>query len=468
MTSLSSGINSALQAVLSQTQVMEVIEQNVANANTKGYHKQSAVLSATSANPSMPTYFGFGAGQLGSGVTVESIQRFTVDYFDQKYRAVSAQSSSSTYQSEILSEMESISSDLADSGLTTIMDNFWSSWQDIAADPTNTNLQTNVISNASSLATVLKNNAQQLTSLQQDQNQAIIDRVDQVNSLAKTIAELNGQITQAISINQQPNDLLDQRDAALDQLADLTGAVSYAQSTGQMVVSIGGHMLVNGTSSYALKVETDPAKTDVNHIVWADNGSELKTTGGEIEGILKVRDDYIENQLTVLNDIASTLITQVNNLHTNGFTQDGDPGGTFFTGTDATNIGVSDTLATDGLAISSVKGETANGDVAQQIYDLSTQKIMNGNTQTLGDYYNAKITDLALTTSTMKTNSSQNSTVLSALNTQRQSITGVSLDEEATNLSLAQKAYQAASRVMTAFDQLFDVVINQMGLVGRG
>lgn len=467
MSSLSSGINIALRAVLSQSQVMEVIEHNVANADTEGYHKQTAVLKSTSSNPSVSTYYSYGVGQMGTGVTVDQIRRFSQNFYDTKYRSVSAQSQSWGYQSEVLSEIETNYGDLEDSGLSTSLDQFWLSWQDLAADPTNSSLRSEVISDAAALSNKFNSNSQSLLSMRLDQNSAVEDRVDQINSLAKTVAGLNVQISQAYAENQQPNDLQDQRDTALDSLAELSGAVSSTQDNGQVIVTIGGHILVSAQDTIALKTETDPNDPQVNRVVWADNSDVLGINSGELDGILKVRDEYIPDQIDALNQMASTLIDQVNTLHTSGYTLDGVKGGNFFSGTDATNIGVLDTLTGSDLAISKSADEDGDSEIANQIYNLRTQKLMSGNAQTIGDYYNNNVTRLAMLTETARTNSSQDSTVLSALEEQRQSVSGVSLDEEAANLTMSQRAYQAAARLMTAYDQMLDVVINQMGLVGR-
>ena len=467
MASLSSGINTALQAILAQSQVIEVIDHNVANASTQGYHRQSAVLSATSSNPSMSTYFGFGASQLGTGVTVERIQRFTEDFFDNQYRAASASNKSWDYQSQILTQMESILSDTSDGGLPSKLDQFWSAWQDLASDPTSTSYRQEVLSDSTSLTQQLNSNAQQLLALQQSQNQSVESQVTQINTLAKSVATLNGQISQALAANQQPNDLLDQRDQALDQLAELAGAVSSTQPDGEVTVSISGHTLVTGQSALALQTEADPDNTAVDKIVWTNDSHTFTPNGGELGGILKVRDEYIPQQLDALNQIASTLITQVNDLHSSGYTQDGSKGGQFFSGSSALDISVVDGLTPDDIAASGSSTEDGDNSVASAIYGLSSQKLMNGDMQTINDYYNSSVTDLANIAQQANDNETQSSVVAQALDTQRQSVSGVSLDEEATNLATAQQVYQAASRVMTVINDLLGVVINQMG-VGSG
>ncbi len=106
-------------------------------------------------------------------------------------------------------------------------------------------------------------------------------------------------------------------------------------------------------------------------------------------------------------------------------------------------------------------------EIALQLAALKNFKGMNGNTVTLNEFYNNQITDLAVTTQNAADNTYQHGLVAKALSDQRESVAGVSLDEEAANMAKAQKAYQAAARMLTAFDELLDQVINRMGLVGR-
>lgn len=474
MPSLSSGINLALQAVLSHSQAIQIIEHNVANADTEGYHRQSAVLSATVSNPSVSYDRGFGAGQLGTGVTVERIQRFSLDFFDGRYCNVSAATQSWEYQSQILSQMEITLSDLSDDGLAQKMDQFFLSWQNLAADPSSISLRQEVLNDSADLAEKFNRNAQQLVALQQDQNLTVKNRVEEINSLAKSIAGLNAEISKVNAMGQQPNDLLDERDQALDRLAELTGAVSSEQMNGEVTVSIGGHVLVTGHDALRLKTEPDSGNPGVDKIVWEQDSADFSPTGGELEGILKVRDFYIPQQLAELDKVAQNLVTEVNTLHQNGYTLDGSQGGDFFDpdATSALSIKLADGLTTADIAAAGTPTtsgtvENGNSENAALIVNLREKKIAGLDNQTFGVYYNGIVSNLALTTKQAKEYSSQHSVVLKALDAQRLSLTGVSLDEEAANMAKAEKAFQAAARVMNVFDEMLDLVINQMGLVGR-
>jgi flagellar hook-associated protein 1 FlgK len=476
MPTLSAGINIALQAILSQSQSIEITEHNVANVDTKGYHRQKASLVARVSNPSASYDLGYSAGQMGAGVSVDRIQRFSLDFFDGRYRTVSAETKSWEYQSEILSQIESTYSDLTDDGLSPKLDQFWLSWQNLASDPTNSTMRTEVMNDAASLCEKLNRNAQQLIVLRQDQNLTLENRVDEINSLAKSIASLNAEISRVMGVNQQPNDLLDQRDLALDRLAELTGAVSSIQANGEVIVSIGGHVLVTGHDSLSIKAEPDPnpANSGVDRIVWEKDSSEFNTNGGELEGILKVRDEYIPHQLTILNNMAKNLVTEVNKIHSQGYCLDGSKGGDFFDpdGVTALEIGLSDSLEPSKIAAAGAPDvvgevEVGNSENAELMVALRHQKIAGLNDQTFNEYCNGMMSDLATTVKQAKDNNLQHTIVLQALNEQRESVSGVVLDEEAANLAKSQKAYQAAARVMNAYDELLDLVINQMGLVGR-
>jgi len=142
-------------------------------------------------------------------------------------------------------------------------------------------------------------------------------------------------------------------------------------------------------------------------------------------------------------------------------------GNDFFEGTNAGDIAVNRLLDAASIATSSGAGEAGNSDIALQIAGLKTVKGMKAGTSTLNEFYNSQVTDLAVITRHAVANTYQHGLVAKALGDQRESVAGVSLDEEAANMAKTQKAYQAAARILTAYDDLLDLVINRMGLVGR-
>lgn len=465
MPTISSGISVALQAVLTHSQVLEITEHNIANASTKGYRRQTAILTTETPNSINGADHGIGAGQRGNGVTIDRIDRFNLAFFDGRYRAVSAEAQSWEAQSGILSHLESILAENSDDGLLPKLDQFWAGWQALSNEPTSTSLRAIVLDDASALATAFNRRATQITQMRSDQNLAVAGNVEEINSLASQIAQLNGNISRVISVGEQPNDLMDKRDLALDRLAELTGAVSSEQKNGEMLVSVGGHVLVMGQDTFKLEVRTNPTDTSVVDAYWND-GQKLTPPSGELKGTLDVRDRVLVDQLTGLNTMSAGLIAQVNTIHSGGYGLNNATGLNFFNGTDASSITVNSALDVNSIATSSAANQAGNNNIALQITALKTVKGMKAGTATLNDFYNTQITELAVTTKRASDNSYQHGLIVNALGNQRESVVGVSLDEEAANMAKAQKAYQAAARVLTAYDDLLDLVINRMGRVG--
>jgi flagellar hook-associated protein FlgK len=466
MPTISSGISIALQAVLTHSQALEIIEHNIANASTPGYRRQSALLTAAVPSPIMASDHGIGAGQRGGGVTIEKIQRFNLEFFDGRYRSVSAETGNWEAQSGILSQLEPMLAETTDDGLLPKLDQFWSSWQKLSTDPTNTSLRTVLLDDAGSLTTALNRRATQITQLRAEQNDVVAGQVNDINSLADQIAQLNGEISRVLSVGEQPNDLMDKRDLALDQLSELTGSVSFLQKNGEAVVSVGGHVLVVGHDAFKLHTQASTADSSVVDVYWSDN-QKMIPPSGKVKGTLQVRDKVLVDQLTGLNTFASGIINQVNAIHRTGFGLNNTTNLDFFSGSNASDIGINPLLDGASIATSSGVNQAGNSDIALQIVGLRTVKGMNTGTATLNEFYNSQITSLGVLTQHAVDNSYQHGLVAKALGDQRESVSGVSLDEEAANMAKAQKAYQAAARVLTAYDDLLDLVINRMGLVGR-
>lgn len=459
MPNISNGINIALQAVLANSRAIETVEHNVANASTEGYRRQQAIFSATT-----PTY------GTGSGVIIKQIQRFNLEFFDNRYRSASAATSNYSAQQSVLAQVEATLGETTANGLVNKLDQFWSDWSGLSNDPSNMALRDNLLDDSRSLAEGISQRWTQLTQLRRDQNLTIEQRVKDVNDLADEVARLNGEISRVISVGEQPNDLLDKRDLALDQLAKLSGATSTLQANNEVVVSIGGHVLVTGNDALHLTTQPNPADTSVSQVVWeADPTHMLNATSGELKGLLEVRDTTIPDLIDGLNQLAVNLRDQVNAIHATGHGIDAadSTGLAFLTGTGASDIAVNAGLTAEQIGLSSATAQNGNGDIANAMLALRDSKVMNGGTNTLNEFYNGQVTRLGQKIKTVETNAYNHNLVSSALGDQRESVAGVNLDEEAASLVQYQRANQAAARIMTAYDELLDLVINGMGVVGR-
>lgn len=469
-----SSITNSLQAVLAHSQVMEVIQHNVSNASTPGYRRQEAVLTAAVPSSIGGTEFVNGAGQRGGSVFVSKVERFNLAFFDGRFRTISAETKNWEMQSQILTQLEATLAETSEDGLLPKLDQFWKGWQELSSDPTNTSLRAVLLDDASSLANAFNRRASQILQLRNDQNLSVSSQVDEINMLASEVARLNGEISHVLSIGEQPNDLMDKRDVALDKLAELTGAVSSEQKNGEMVVSIGGHVLVVGHDNF--KLETRANAENLYDVYWSQDNQQLIPPSGSLKGTMEARDSILVDQMDGLNTLATSLAAQVNAIHRTGYGPSDTVlrvppavGEDFFNGTSAMNISVNAALISDPgkIATASAPNQPGNNSIALQMVDLKNFKGMSGGTATLNEFYNMQITQLAVDTKRASDNTYQHDLVAKALSDQRESVAGVNLDEEAANMAKTQKAYQAAARMLTTMDELLDIVINRMGLTGR-
>jgi flagellar hook-associated protein 1 FlgK len=492
--SLLTTLNTAARSLSAQTKVVEVIQHNVANANTPSFHRQQAVLKAGTPYGDIRFISSTGEGQMGTGVVVEQIKRFNLQFFDGRYRLeLGASKQWEAYQG-VLQQVEAILAETSQDGLTNKLDAFWSGWQLLNSDPSSLALRADLRDRAVALTNAFSRRAEQLQNSRADLDLTIKDRVEEINSIARQLAELNQEIPRVRALDNEPNDLLDERDRLLDRLSEISGQQAFDQENGENIVSIGGHALVVGTQTFELVTTPDAANENLLRIDWAD-GQPFTATTGELRGYLDARDQAITDQLDGLNQLAQVMNDQVNALHQDGYSM-AYPGGLpppyppdpaspytfpapynaypFFTIDDPTDqarsFRVSDYIMNDLENIAAAEtADSAPGDgnMARQISDLQVaQFVIGGDTTTMNQFYTGKIGTLALETQRAERNFKDLGTIVRSLSDQREAVNGVNLDEEATNLMQSQKAYNAAARVLTAIDEMIDRIINSTGRVG--
>jgi flagellar hook-associated protein 1 FlgK len=171
---------------------------------------------------------------------------------------------------------------------------------------------------ANTFTQAINSRALSIYQLQANQNLQVSQRVDDINEKAEQVARLNGEIMRVISVGEQPNDLMDKRDTILDELAKLTGAVSAIQPAGDVIVSINGHVLVQGVKSFRLVASPDPTNQNFTRISWED-GQGLIPRSGELAGLFDARDGVLNDQMDALNDLSATVIARINQLHQSGY-----------------------------------------------------------------------------------------------------------------------------------------------------
>jgi flagellar hook-associated protein 1 FlgK len=429
------GLQTALSGLIASQQALDITGHNIANANTEGYSRERVVLETNPplTIPAVSSLTGKGA-QLGTGVAVAEYTRIRNVYLDSQYRTQSSALGSASAQAEILERAQGAFNEPTSSGLSSQLSAFWSAWSSLASSPTSEAAREGVVSAGTQLATTLNQLSGQLSTIATqagEQYASLTGATGQVQDYASQIAQLNGQIRVAEGAGQQPNDLLDRRDLLIDKLSTLAQVSVTKQQDGTATVTFGdaAKPLVEGTTVNWPQTLTAAA------------GGEL----GALQG-LSGEAGTLASYRTALDTVAATLAGAVNALHT------ATP---FFSGTTAATIAVA---IKPGQVESSSTGAPGGNDVALAIAALRGGAADQG--------YSALVERLGSDVMTATDNKTNQQTLVSAVGNQRQSVSGVSLDEEMTNLIMFQRGYQASARTLTAMDQMLETLIQHTGSVG--
>lgn len=440
------GVETALRGILAQQQALDITAHNIGNAGTVGYTRQTAALVTT--HP-----FDTGKGLLGTGVDVAGYQRVRDSFLDIQLRAQTMRTGYSDARQSALSQVEGALAEPGDNGINSLLNRYWSSWQDVANAPENAATRQALIQNAGSLANGFSSVATQIGVISAQTGLAITDTIAEVNSIGDKIAKLNTSIASQKALGNTSNDLLDQRDVLIDQLSKL-GNISWTeQASGAVDVTIGGGALVTGVTAATL-VEADLTSL----------------TSGKLAALVELRDTTLPGYLASLNGVARELADKVNAQHALGYDiATGAAGGAFFTytaGSEATTLAVSGAIVANPLLIAT----------ADAVPVTATEKAGNsGNAIAIAGLRGNATIDVAYIqlVTTIGSHSQEslrelsNATALtSALENRRQSVSGVSLDEEMTNLIKFQRGFQASSRALNVMDDMLDLIINRTGRAG--
>lgn len=466
MPGLLSGLHVALRSLLSQRLAIQVTEHNVASAAVEGYRRQEAVF-APGPPYAPPETRGGMAGQIGTGVEVARIRRYSLALLDGRVREARAQAGRWEVREEALTQLEAVLAETEGEGLNARLDAFWSAWQRLSARPQDLTLRAEVRQRAEDLAAAFQGRALRLIAARRDQDQALAQDVQTFNDLAARVASLNAEIARVLGAGDSPNDLMDERDRLLDRLVDLSGATVSFQENGEVLVSVNGHALVVGSKALQVVATPDPGNGNLLALTWED-GRAFTPQAGQMAGRLELRDSLIPTFQSGLDGLAAALISRVNALHQSGYGLNNATGLDFFEGSDALTIRVSGNLDDlQNLAAAKSPDAPGDGSLAMDLAAVRDELLMAGGTATLNGFAAAEAARLGILVNEARSRAAEHGLVAESLAQQRQAVTGVSLDEEAANLVRYQRVFEASARLMTVLDELLDKVINGMGVVGR-
>jgi flagellar hook-associated protein 1 FlgK len=451
MSSLLGAMSIAMGALEAQQAGLATTTNNIANLNTPGYTRERPVLQE--ADPVLNNGIVYGTGVKLQGIESlrDSILNLQIDNETQQ------QGQSQAYVNA-MSQAQTLFPDDT-SGIGQQISSFFQSLNSLSTDPSNLALRQSVLSAANNLTSAFNSAATQLSAQRSSLDQNVEQATGEVNQITQQIADLNQKLAALSNTSQGYGSFLDQRDNLVQKLSGLIDVSVINDGTSITLTTKQGATLVADGQSFSLSTALDPA-SGVQHIY--SQGADItgKISGGQLGGGLQARDQTLPAMQAQLDSLAGGLVQALNTAHAQGFDLNGNAGGNLFSPVSGVGAaaGMAVAITDPTLLAASSDGTTgSNGNLAN-LSAVANQAVSNGMSPT--EAYGSLVFQAGSAVSDATTELNASNTMLQQLQQQQASVSGVSLDEEASNLLLYQRAYQAAAQAITAVDQMLQTAIH--------
>ena len=484
----------------SQT-ALQTVGHNIANKSTDGFSRQRVELQTNEA-------IGLGKLRIGTGSKTAAVTRINNPYLEKQIGSEQAKSGFYKGQNDALQRVEQVYNEQVNKGLNTFVGEFFNSFREFATNPESLATRTQVKESADFLAKNFKQVNSQLKGISKDVDQQLTTLVSDINEKTREVARLNEEIQMVTNSGGPANDERDRRDLLIKQIGEKIN-IKWAEGADSTVTISAGNnaLLVAGYDAKVLSVESTPesgSKAEGSVDIFYKNTEKsepIKVTdqmvGGTVGGLLDVRDKTVSELIRNTDEMAFGLASSINEVHRQGFNAYNEKGQDVFTIPKtvkhaAEMIAVSDAIAKDvgGLAAAATPGAPGDNRIANQISQLQYSSIMNisergnfetagasgstvtaggefavhenergGKSATLDEFYNSMVGKVGIKSRRAQTAEESQNNIVKQLGNIRESISGVSLDEETTKLIEFQKSFDASARLIRTADEMFDTVL---------
>ena len=583
MQSTFSSIEIGKRSLVAHNQAMTTAGHNISNASTEGYSRQRVEMEQFDAIYLPGLNREETAGQIGQGVTVQSVRRLRDELLDQR---IVAQTNSEGYwqtRDNYVLMLEQIYNEPDESSMRTRMDQFWDSWQELSVYPDSRAARQAVLSRGETLVDSIHQRFASLDGVKKMVDGDVVATVKQVNTLTKQIAAANEQIVKIKAMGDNPNDLLDKRDLLVEKLSSLINITVSQQDPDEYVVHTNGFEIVQGSKARSFELKNDIETDGVTQVIWPENGEQAFFEGGKLGALLEIRDVDIREEMQHLDSMTLNFVDMVNDIHRNDArdliglegvltlsgaqgnvnvpyystdrvedlisrinnsgaevtahldnngrlilkgTTAADPGNPDFVirhledsgrflngyagvlaGSGAGNafdwenpqavatlaqgegingheveysvsptshpaawIQIRDEIKNDVLSIASGfpgpdgRVETGDGSLALAVASIRNNRVMIGSMTTFDDYFADTVTNIGLKGQQAERALETQTAIMTELRNMRDSISGVNIDEELSDIIKFQHGYNAAARFIATYNDMLDTVINRLGV----
>lgn len=457
---LSVALQAALQSLLAHQVALATAAHNTANAQNPNYSRQVAKLQAALPIPEPSLRDGMPFGQLGTGVTVGEIIRQFDALLADSLRIADGRVGYHETLVNGLERVEALMGEPSDSGIAALMTEFFEAWRNLSANPENMGARALVLERARTLLSRFNALQSQLAHEQELSLRQMQEEVNALNRALAQVARLNERIVAAKVTGLQPNDLMDERDAVLRDIARLLPIQVSEQPNGSVMVLAGGHELVSANRFRSAKLAFDDNGKPI--VVLEDTGDAIPLGEGVLAALQEFTHEVVNRLREKLQRLLDALANTINGLHQSGFGLDGTTGDPFFVLISG-QWQVNPALLNDPRRLAaSQTSAVGDGAVAAAIARLMDTPLADLDGQTISAFYRNLVGDLAA-----RTNGTQNA--LTAFNEarrflqdRRDAVSGVSIDEEMVDLMRFQQAYIAAARVLQVVDNLVSDLLTNL------
>ncbi len=460
MPSILSGFDTIQQALAAQQYALSITQRNVANAGSPDYTRQDTVF--------IPVGEWDGTEYGIPGIALRAVRDQFIDAgISREIQSLAEYNVSSGALQQVDALINNGGQDLRQA-----LSDFFNSFGELAATPENSVLRQQVLDSARTLAAEFRRLYGSIQQVQTYQDRALGYAVQEINSIAEQIADLNARIQLAQGAqSEEVFTLRDSRQQKIEQLSELIDVSYFETESGSLTVATRqGAALVVEDHSYALELGLLGNSFQGVFLQGADITDSVES--GKAGGLIDVRDNRIAGYLAALDDMAAAVIARVNELHAQGIDFNGEAGGDFFAPFTPPASGLNDGAArsmsvalTDPLKIAAgaVGSGQGNGAIAEQIAGIGEEALFSSSSETIFQFYSDLISRIGTDEKTAQDGITVQEGVLAKLRDQRSAFSGVNLDEEAVNLIQSQKAYQASARFATVLEAMSDEILQLLG-----
>ncbi|MEK6772524.1 MAG: flagellar hook-associated protein FlgK [Bdellovibrionota bacterium] len=466
MSKISAMLDVGKRSMSNSQTALQTVSHNIANKSTEGYSRQRVDIVT-----SPP--IGVGNIRIGMGARAGSVSRTNNPWLEKQIQKEGQNMGYMDSRADSLARVEQIYNEQMNKGLNHYVTDFFNSFRELSNNPESLTSRSLVRESATALAQDFKRVNDQLKGVQDDLDRQIETSVEELNQTSKELAQLNEKIQLVEVQGATANDERDRRDLLIKKMGEKID-ITWAEGKDGMVSVTAGNtaILVSGSSYNELKASRTDNRDRVEIFYRpSENGSLFQMTeqfkGGKIGGALEIRDQLIEEHLNTIDNLAYMVAKNVNEVHIEGYDRYGRKGVLFFempkeTKSAAEGLKMNETVALDVGRIAAAARPDSPGDntIANMLSTLQFRKVMDNGGSTFDDFYNSQVGQIGtIAERALKSQESQKN-ILSQLVNIRESVSGVSLDEEATKMIEMQKAYDASARLIRTADEMFDTILN--------